>query len=50
MINFAHAQYLLLLFLIPVFFLLQALVLNMRRRRIRKFGDEALVTRLMPSW
>lgn len=50
MINFAHAQYLLLLFLIPVFFLLQALVLNMRRRRIRKFGDETLVTRLMPSW
>ena len=50
MINFAHAQYLLLLFLIPVFFLIQALVLNMRRRRIRKFGDETLVTRLMPSW
>ena len=50
MIHFAHAQYLLLLFLIPVFFLIQALVLNMRRRRIRKFGDEALVTRLMPSW
>ena len=50
MINFAEAQYLLLLFLIPVFFLLQALVLSMRRRRIRKFGDESLVTRLMPSW
>ncbi|MBR2127952.1 MAG: VWA domain-containing protein [Bacteroidales bacterium] len=50
MINFAEAQYLLLLFLIPAFFLLQALVLAMRRRRIRKFGDESLVTRLMPSW
>ena len=50
MINFAQAQYLLLLLLIPFFFLIQALVLKMRRRRIRKFGDEALVSRLMPSY
>lgn len=50
MINFAEAQYLLLLFLIPVFFILQAIVLRFRRRRIRKFGDEALVNQLMPSY
>lgn len=50
MINFAQAQYLLLLLLIPVFFLLHALVLKIRRNRIRKFGDEALVSQLMPSW
>lgn len=50
MLNFAQAQYLLLLFLIPVFFLIQAFVLNMRKRRLRKFGDEALVSQLMPSY
>lgn len=50
MINFANAQYLLLLLLIPFFFVIQALVLKLRRRRIRKFGDEELVNRLMPSY
>ena len=50
MINFAQAQYLLLIFLIPVFFLLQALVRKLRTKRIRKFGDEALVRQLMPSY
>ncbi len=50
MINFANAQYLLLLFLIPLFFVVQALVLRLRRRRIRKFGDEELVNALMPSY
>ena len=50
MINFANGQYLLLLFLIPFFFILQALVLKLRRRRIRKFGDEALVSMMMPSY
>ena len=50
MLNFAQSQYLLLLLLIPVFFIVQALVLKMRRNRIRKFGDEALVSRLMPSY
>ena len=50
MINFANAQYLLLLLLIPVFFIVQAIVLKLRRRRIRKFGDEALVAKLMPSY
>ena len=50
MLNFANPQYLLLIFLIPVFFLLYALVLKLRRRRIRKFGDEKLVSQLMPSY
>ena len=50
MINFAQAQYLFLILLIPVFFLLQALVFNLRTRRIRKFGDEELVRKLMPSY
>ncbi len=50
MINFAHGQYLLLLLLIPLFFVVQALVLKLRRRRLRKFGDEELVSALMPSY
>lgn len=50
MINFAQAQYLLLLLLIPFFFIIQAVVLRMRRARIRKFGDENLVRQLMPSY
>ena len=50
MINFANARFLLLLLLIPVFFLLHALVLKLRMRRVRKFGDEALVRQLMPSY
>lgn len=50
MINFAQTQYLFLLLLIPFFFLIQALVLRLRRRRIRKFGDEKLLAQLMPSY
>ena len=50
MIHFAQAQYLLLLLLIPFFFIIQALVLKLRRRGIRKLGDEALVNALMPSY
>ena len=50
MIHFAQAQFLLLLLLIPFFFVIQALVLKFRRNRIRKFGDENLVRQLMPSY
>ena len=50
MINFANSQYLLLLLLIPFFFVIQALVLRMRTKRIRRFGDEVLVRQLMPSY
>lgn len=50
MIHFAQAQYLLFLILVPFFFIIQAVVLKIRKRRVRKFGDEALVSRLMPSY
>ena len=50
MIHFAQAQYLLLLLLIPFFFIIQTVMQKLRRRRIRKFGDEALVNALMPSY
>ena len=50
MINFAQAQYLVLILLIPFFFIIQVLVLKLRRRRIRRFGDEELVRQLMPSY
>jgi len=49
MLNFAQAQYLVLLLLVPVFFILYAVMLRLRRSRLRKFGDEALVNELMPS-
>lgn len=45
-----YPQYLWLLSLGPVFFVAQALILKLRRRRIRRFGDEALVNSLMPSY
>lgn len=50
MIIFAAPHYLLLLLLIPFFFLGIGLWLWGRRRRLRRFGDEALVNELMPSW
>ena len=50
MINFAQSQYLLLILLIPFFFVVQALVLKFRRRRLKKFGDEELVRSMMPSY
>ncbi len=50
MIVFAHPHFLLLLLLVPFFFLGLALWMMGRRRRLRKFGDEKLVEELMPSW
>ena len=50
MINFAQSQYLLLLLLIPFFFILHALVIRLRKRRLHRFGDETLVKQLMPSY
>ena len=49
MINFAQPQYLLLILLVPLFFAAYALTAYLRRRRIRRFGDAALVSGLMPS-
>ena len=50
MIHFAQGQFLFLLLLIPLFFIIFAIVLKFRQRRIRKFGDENLVSQLMPSY
>lgn len=50
MMYFANSQYLLLLFLVPVFPLLYGMMRHRRNRMIRKFGDENLVKDLMPSY
>ncbi len=50
MILFAHSEYLLLLLLVPLFPALFGVTRYLRRRRIRRFGDETLVRELMPSW
>ena len=50
MIIFANSVYLWLLLLVPVIPAVYAFMRFMRRRRIRAFGDEALVMQLMPSW
>lgn len=43
-------KYLWLLLLVPLFFVVQMLVLRLRRMRIRRFGDEELVKSIMPSY
>ena len=43
-------QYLWLLLLVPLFFVVQVIVNNLRLKRIRRFGDESLVNSLMPSY
>ena len=50
MLYFARALYLWLLLLIPVILIGYALLRRSRRKRVRRFGDEALVRQLMPSW
>ena len=50
MLYFARAFYLWLLLLIPVILIGYALLRRARRARVRRFGDEALVQALMPSW
>lgn len=50
MLYFAQPIYLWLLLLVPLFPLGYALVRFFRRRRLRAFGQEALVRELMPSW
>lgn len=49
MIYLAQVKYLLLLLLIPVFFIAYGAYMKVRGRRIEKFGDSVLVKRLMPS-
>lgn len=50
MIIFARFDFLLLLLLVPVFFVAYGVVRRLRRRSIKTIGDEELVARLMPSW
>ena len=49
MMYFASPQFLWLLLLVPVFPAVYGLLRFLRSRRIRRFGDEALVKALMPS-
>lgn len=50
MLIFARPVFLWLLLLVPLILLGHAVRLRIRRRRIRRFGDEQLVAALMPSW
>ena len=49
MLIFANYQYLYLLLLVPVFILGYGLLCHWRTRRVKAFGDPALVEALMPS-
>ena len=50
MLIFAQYRFLYLLLLVPLFLVGYGVWRHLRTRRIRKFGDEALVKTLMPSW
>ena len=50
MLIFANQQYLFLLLLMPLMPLLYALVRWLRKRRLSRIGDPALVKQLIPSW
>jgi len=50
MILFAQHRWLLLLLLVPLIPLLYGIMRSLRRKRVRSFGDEALVNALMPSY
>lgn len=49
MLYFANSQFLYLLLLVPVPLIVYALLCRLRRRRLRRFGDEDAVSALMPS-
>lgn len=48
--TFADGQYLYLLLLVPLFFVIQWIVLSHREKVLKRFGDIDLVKRLMPSY
>ena len=50
MLGFAQYRFLYLLLLVPLFLAGYGVWRALRARRVRKFGDEALVKALMPSW
>lgn len=49
MLNFAEPQYLILILAVPLLFVLYAVACRLRKRRLKKLGDEELVQALMPS-
>ncbi|MBR3075937.1 MAG: VWA domain-containing protein [Bacteroidales bacterium] len=50
MLYFASPEYFWLLLLVPLIPVVYGILRSLRRRRIRRFGDENLVRELMPSW
>ncbi len=50
MLIFASPRFLWLLLLVPLIPVVYGILRALRRRRIRRFGDETLVRSLMPSW
>lgn len=50
MIYFANPIFLLMILFVPLIPVVYAVVRRIRLSRIRRFGDEALVKELMPSW
>lgn len=50
MLIFAQYNFLWLLLLVPLIPAVYAVTRHLRRKRIRKFGNEELVDNLMPSW
>ena len=49
MFQFSHPEYLYALFLIPLFVMLFVWGVHVRRKRLQRFGDTELVSRLMPD-
>ena len=49
MIHFASVEYLLLIFVIPLFFVFYALFRRERRKKIEALGDIKILERLMPT-
>ena len=50
MLIFANYKFLYLLLLVPLFLLGYGLLRHLREKRVKAFGDPALVEALMPSW
>ena len=50
MLYFASPAFLYLLLLVPLIPVVYGILRALRKRRIRRFGDESLVRALMPSW
>ena len=50
MLYFASPAYLWLLLLVPLIPVVYGILRALRRRRLKRFGDESLVRALMPSW